>query len=182
MEEYRPRLVQVPIAQIRPTEYLINHDGFYSINCLFAKELKFKPIRGYYNGREFFPEDGNKRSLFLHEKGDETISARVYEMDWEFEDVEELAERARMFGVTKISDLSRRKLPGKEYGLVDEMCSKIRTSRDLDYFCDAFGISCFDEFICKVKMDNKSEIIKTCRRLFGVDSYSEAAERLVFGR
>jgi hypothetical protein len=106
-----PRPVKIPLEKVHPTEYLIPQD-------------RLDEIAGHYDGTpesmapvmvvrdpktgQFYPENGNKRCLFLRQHQNEYILGYVNdgrEFPEDLEDYRALAAKVEAHGVNTLDDL-----------------------------------------------------------------------------
>jgi hypothetical protein len=97
----------IRIDCIRPTEYLIPSDKLGEIAQHYDSTVEsIEPIIGYMHDDQFYPDNGNKRALFLHLKGHQEVLVYIQEDEPdEIADLVELADKASRNGVNCIADL-----------------------------------------------------------------------------
>jgi hypothetical protein len=101
--------VKVPLASIHPTEYLIPGDKLEEIAGHYdGTPESIKPVYLLKDGKRYYPENGNKRSLFLTMNGKDYILAYVKNAEEnpdDRDDLKALAQRAESHGVNTLDDL-----------------------------------------------------------------------------
>jgi hypothetical protein len=101
----------IRIDCIRPTESLIPSDKLEEIAKHYdgGSIESIESITGYMHNDQFYPDNGNKRALFLHLKEHKKVLAYIQENDPdEIADLVELAGKASRNGVNCIADLEHK--------------------------------------------------------------------------
>ncbi|MBN1544615.1 hypothetical protein JW898_04085 [Candidatus Woesearchaeota archaeon] len=113
--------VKIPLSKIHPTEYLIPDDRLEEIAAHYdGRPESIKPImvvRDPVTG-VFYPENGNKRGLFLLQKGCDYVLGHVSDgADFpdDLEDYRNLARKAEAHGVNTLEDLKERIVSRAEF-------------------------------------------------------------------
>lgn len=107
----KPKPQLIPIDRIIPTEALIPQTTWDYFNSHYDGTLdSLGPINVYQNlDGSYLPQNGNKRSAFLHVHGRQEVLGYVHPYDpQEIASLEQLAHKAQQQGVFDIDDLSRR--------------------------------------------------------------------------
>ncbi|MBU0461489.1 MAG: hypothetical protein KJ574_02780 [Nanoarchaeota archaeon] len=115
----RPKPVKILLRDIRPTEYLIPRNKLDEIATHYdGTPESIKPVIVIGKPGEYYPQNGNKRALFLRMQGVEYVLGFVddpTELESDFEDCKRLARQAEEHGVNTLDDLKERIVSRAEF-------------------------------------------------------------------
>ena len=113
----KPKLKQIPLSSIKPTEPAILEDKLHSIASHYdGDENSIKPITGYQLEGFYYPDNGNHRAVFLYLRTHTHILAYVQPFDQdEVAQLQKIHQKVAAEGVHTIDDLAQRVFQKRQY-------------------------------------------------------------------
>lgn len=129
MAQTEPKIMNIPLSRLRPTEPILSESGLKRISRKRNKDPdSVLPIDVYDDGQgRYLIDNGNHRVVLAHLAGDQRIRAYVWEDPDTAKELEVLADRALdLSGVQTVADLAQKVYSARDYR---------RLIRQLDQYC-----------------------------------------------
>ncbi len=118
MAQTEPKIMNIPLSRLRPTEPILSESGLKRVSRKRNKDPNsVPPIDVYDDGQgRYLIDNGNHRVVLAHLAGDQRIRAYIWEDPIAVQDLEVLAERALdLSGVQSVADLAQKVYSARDY-------------------------------------------------------------------